>query len=626
MIKKITSLFTILWVGLSFSSMAQVLSTESFDATTFVPNGWSLKPVIAPQALWVRNTNSTNPTVTPYLGAGMARFRSRTATAGQKQQLISKALDYSNRGNSAATVSLWMYRDDLNMNYDSVSVYANNTDSLDANAVLLGTIARYRSYMMPDTQAINGWYQYTFNVPASFTNNTTTHLIFEGNCENALGAGQGANITIDEISYDEFPTPCSGTPTVGNLTTSTHVICGGGGTVNLGVTSPLTTNGILYNWQSASSISGPWTNFGNNTASVTSGTLSSKTYFRCVVSCTASGLSYTTNTDSVEISSNPTPLISVSPSTAAVCNGSGTAAMMVATGGVSYVWSPATGLDTTQGNLVMALPSANTQYTVIGTDANGCTASATATVTIANAPTINFTTNPNSTSLCEGTVVVINPIQGGGPGANNNTYLWSDGKTSRRDTVIVTGTMTLTVTVTNQAGCSATDSITLTALPAQNSDFTFTQNNSTINFTDATAGSTAWSWDFGDGNTSANQNPIYTYSQPGTYQVTFIVDGPCKTDTIIKTIQVYPLGTQNLLDQSQFTLYPNPARDLIYMQSAINTIETLQIVNQFGQIVYQNAINAKDAKINIRHLPDGLYTIIVIDDKGTRNRQSFIKQ
>ncbi|MEW6469819.1 MAG: PKD domain-containing protein [Bacteroidota bacterium] len=41
----------------------------------------------------------------------------------------------------------------------------------------------------------------------------------------------------------------------------------------------------------------------------------------------------------------------------------------------------------------------------------------------------------------------------------------------------------------------------------------------TASFTDATHGAYAWSWDFGDGNTSTLQNPSHTYAVAGTYTV-----------------------------------------------------------------------------------------------------------
>jgi PKD repeat protein len=56
----------------------------------------------------------------------------------------------------------------------------------------------------------------------------------------------------------------------------------------------------------------------------------------------------------------------------------------------------------------------------------------------------------------------------------------------------------------------------------------------TVAFADhSTGGITNWSWDFnGDGNPdSTEQNPVVTFSQPGTYTVTLTVSGPYGQDT-----------------------------------------------------------------------------------------------
>jgi PKD repeat protein len=50
-----------------------------------------------------------------------------------------------------------------------------------------------------------------------------------------------------------------------------------------------------------------------------------------------------------------------------------------------------------------------------------------------------------------------------------------------------------------------------------------------VQFTDlstpGTGGITAWHWDFGDGGTSSEQNPLYTYNDPGVYSVSLTVEG-----------------------------------------------------------------------------------------------------
>jgi len=56
-----------------------------------------------------------------------------------------------------------------------------------------------------------------------------------------------------------------------------------------------------------------------------------------------------------------------------------------------------------------------------------------------------------------------------------------------------------------------------------------------VNFTDSSANNpTTWHWDFGDGNTSALQNPTHTYSDTGSYTVSLIANNNFSTDTITR--------------------------------------------------------------------------------------------
>jgi PKD repeat protein len=56
-----------------------------------------------------------------------------------------------------------------------------------------------------------------------------------------------------------------------------------------------------------------------------------------------------------------------------------------------------------------------------------------------------------------------------------------------------------------------------------------------VNFTDQSTGDiTSWSWDFGDGATSTEQNPSHTYTDLETYTVRLTVTGPGGSDTNTK--------------------------------------------------------------------------------------------
>ena len=57
-----------------------------------------------------------------------------------------------------------------------------------------------------------------------------------------------------------------------------------------------------------------------------------------------------------------------------------------------------------------------------------------------------------------------------------------------------------------------------------------------VSFQDqSTGGPAVWHWNFGNGNTSALQNPTATYFTPGTYTVTLTVSNNGNTNTITRT-------------------------------------------------------------------------------------------
>ncbi|RPJ78092.1 MAG: PKD domain-containing protein, partial [Alphaproteobacteria bacterium] len=69
-----------------------------------------------------------------------------------------------------------------------------------------------------------------------------------------------------------------------------------------------------------------------------------------------------------------------------------------------------------------------------------------------------------------------------------------------------------------------------------------------VKFTDTSTGNaTSWSWDFGDGTTSNERNPVHKYTAAGNYNVTLTVsnsDGS-STNTKASKIDVYSAPVAN---------------------------------------------------------------------------------
>jgi len=75
--------------------------------------------------------------------------------------------------------------------------------------------------------------------------------------------------------------------------------------------------------------------------------------------------------------------------------------------------------------------------------------------------------------------------------------------------------------------------------PPASADFTASPTSGSaplsVQFTDTSAGEpTSWSWDFGGGGTSTEQNPVHTYIIPGTYTVTLTAENAHGSDTVTK--------------------------------------------------------------------------------------------
>ena len=124
-------------------------------------------------------------------------------------------------------------------------------------------------------------------------------MIVSGSTVYSVGAG-GATVGATLVSGVSCPLPCSGTPTPGNTITSAATTTPGG-SVGLSLQTAGGT-GVTYQWQSGPSATGPWTNIGGATNSTYTATVTSNTWYQCIVTCTGSGQSAISNPAQVTLS------------------------------------------------------------------------------------------------------------------------------------------------------------------------------------------------------------------------------------------------------------------------------------------------------------------------------------
>ncbi len=627
--------FSLLLAAVAFgtSVFAQGITlSESFDGTTFPPTGWEVKTTIGGFGqLWSRN-NGQGAIVAPHSGAGDASFRK--AGGGSTvltQNLITPSFDLSGSGSNTASMSFWMFRDtNVMASLDSVIVWMNTSDTL-LGATRIGAIGRYDA-------SGNAWNQFTFYYPTSF-NSTINYIIFQGIADPV----NRRRIYLDDVNWTAYPPACAGTPNSGNIVNSMNKFCGGTtGSSNLSLSNTIiTASGISYNWQSSTTGTSGWTSFGNNLPTANTGVLTSTMYYQCIVTCNASSQSYTTPVDSVVVSTQPKPTVTVTPSSTTFCTGGSPVSLVASGTATSFSWtSSANGnLAATAGSTVTASPTfgggfgGNTAtYTVIGT-LTGCNDTVTTTINIGAKPVLNPTVYPiagntalPSDTVCAGLPIRLNAIPGGGN--NPWTYVWSDGNTYRIDTLMnPTTNATYTVIATSACG-KDTGTINLVVNLRPLAAFT-TSGGLMVTFTNTSVGASSYSWNFGDGNSSTNTNPSNNYATAGNYNVTLIAIGTtCGNDTLRQSITVSATGINGVeLNKFNLVAYPNPANDattVVFTANAANA--QLVLMNTLGQTILSKIVSPKNSnnfseKISTSNLPAGIYMIQII----ANNTSSTIK-
>ncbi|RKZ19444.1 hypothetical protein DRQ50_02020 [bacterium] len=161
-------------------------------------------------------------------------------------------------------------------------------------------------------------------------------------------------------------------------------------------------------------------------------------------------------------------------------------------------------------------------------------------ITVDGPPTTSFTETANSVTA--GDPITFTDTSMGSP----SSWDWDfgDGGTSTlpEPTHIYTtaGLYTVTLVTTNACGPDtlvATDHITVAPPPAPVAGFSPDPAAGCVplevTFTDASAGDIdTWQWDFGDGGSDTDQNPVHTYNSTGSYDVRLIVMGAGGVDTM----------------------------------------------------------------------------------------------
>jgi PKD repeat protein len=156
------------------------------------------------------------------------------------------------------------------------------------------------------------------------------------------------------------------------------------------------------------------------------------------------------------------------------------------------------------------------------------------------------------------------------------------------------------------------------AQPVANFSESTSESNLEATFTNTSTDATSYSWDFGDGNISADENPVHTYAYKGQYNVTLTATSSEGSNVFSREIFVGAVSTPISEFNFDFSL-PTPLRnERLLDYSEANGVATATGVNDdwWSQIKYLH-----NAGIDLSGEDRG----ISVEVKGPRTSQLTIK-
>jgi hypothetical protein len=310
-----------------------------------------------------------------------------------------------------------------------------------------------------------------------------------------------------------------------------------------------------------------------------------------------------TVTANATVNVNSAPAVTATVSTDSVCLGDS----FIPTGGgaLTYNWSG--GLS----DNVAFTPAFNDTYTVTGTDANGCSASATAFVEVLHLPAV--VANASTQNTCAGDSIVL-------MGSGADTYTWDNGAIDNQNHVPA-GSAMYHVTGTDIYGCMNTDSVMITVNPLPSVSMSGPTMACDMDAALTLTGSPAGGTFSGPGVTGNQFDP--SAATAGTHTLVYAytdANGCTGYDSISVTVDLCltVAGT----NAQNFEAMPNPFNDKITI--TLNETSTVVIYNSLGQVVLNQQVNSGHNEINTGAFNPGIYFLEVTGSTG-KNTIRIIK-
>jgi gliding motility-associated-like protein len=281
-------------------------------------------------------------------------------------------------------------------------------------------------------------------------------------------------------------------------------------------------------------------------------------------------------------------------------------------GQYTYAWTINNVLSGTTDSLLVN-PGSSSMYLITVTDNCGNTIQDSINYTILSPPLVLQMNGPFQ--ICPGDSVDLLVSATGGYG--NYYYNWSTSATTPQITVAPQNTTSYFVQVSDECQTFSVTAVALVQVVKPLANFYIMSQDPMqglpVQFENASLNAWSYTWAFGDGNGSFLVNPIHTYTQPGSYEITLIATNQegC-IDSISKWIEIAP--ERYIYLPNSFTPDGDGLNEYFYGRFIGLMSARFYIFNRWGEeIFFSDQLNfVWDATYEGIPVQDGTYTWYLI--------------
>jgi hypothetical protein len=327
--------------------------------------------------------------------------------------------------------------------------------------------------------------------------------------------------------------------------------------------------------------------------------------------------------DTITVLVNPLPEININaPATACL----GDTLTVSASGAATYSWSGNSIVGAANQNLVEVAAINNLSLSVTASNEFQCQVAQQVAITVFQPAQVTLSEDQ---TICDGQAVELNAS-----GAVSYTWFPAEGlsnPTIANPLASPNQSTAYFVNYFDANNCSGqAGPLFITVGTDINPTYTFDQiDNYNVNFTCTTPNADDIIWII-QGSTFQGEQVSYNFPFEGFFTITLIVGNDCGYDTLTSTIEVLKLSVNDIGAQINYSIYPNPANDLVQIE--FHTVgqqrATLNLVDIKGAIVRRKVFQLNGGKqmiqIDLNELAGGVYFIQLQTQDGYAVQKLFI--